>query len=70
MSRQHAFSQETPDKYADKNTKDRCEDKVINHEAVQKSLEQVRLTDLCRPDYKIPVELYPNADGPRESPGS
>ena len=67
---QHAFFQETPDKYADKQTKDRYGDKVMNHGAVQKSLGQVRLTGLCRPDYKVVVELHPDAKGPRASPGS
>ena len=67
---QHAFFQETPDKYADKPTKDRYGEKVINHGAVQKSLGQVTLSGLCRPDYKVIVELHPDAKGPRASPGS
>ena len=43
---------------------------MINHGAVQKSLGQVTLSGLRRPDYKVIVELHPDAKGPRASPGS
>ena len=40
------------------------------HCQLRKLMGQVRLTGLCCPDYTILVELHPDKDGPRASPGS
>ena len=42
----------------------------MNCGAVQKLLGQIRLAGLRCPDYKVIVELHPDANGPHASPGS
>ena len=66
---EHAFFQPMLDRYAEDGEKERFNEKVMNHGAVQKSLGHCTLAGLKRVDYKITVELLPDADGPRQSPG-
>ncbi len=66
---EHAFFQPMLDRYAEDGEKERFNEKVMNHGAVQKSLGHCTLAGLKRVDYKVTVELLPDADGPRQSPG-
>jgi hypothetical protein len=49
--------------------KDDFVEKVRNHGATQKPLDNIELHGLIHPDYKVPVELQNDADGPSQSPG-
>ena len=65
----HAFFQMKLPSGADLKEKERFLEKVLNHGAIQKCLGQVTLKGLRRLDYKVVVELLPDGNGPRQSPG-
>ena len=66
---EQAFLQYQLLKQASAKEKLQFSEKILNHGAVQKCLGQVTLTGLRRLDYKVTVELLPDAKGPRQSPG-
>ena len=70
---QHAFFQVLPEERGskiDKAKKDQLDDWYITQGGTQKSLGDVILAGLAKPDVKVQVELEEDEAGPRASPGS
>ena len=65
----HAFFQYQLTRMASEDERERFNEKLILQGSIQKSLASGTLTGLTRPEYKVTVELYPDGDGPRQSPG-
>ena len=66
---EHAFFQMKLPSGVDLKEKERFSEKVLNYGAVQKCLGQVTLKGLRLLNYKVVVELHPDGDGTRQSPG-
>ena len=65
----HAFFQYQLTRMASEDERERFNEKMVLQGSIQKSLASGTLSGLTRPDYKVTVELYPDGDGPRQSPG-
>lgn len=65
----HAFFQYQLTRMASEDERERFNEKLVLQGSIQKSLASGLVTGLTRPDYLVTVELYPDADGPRQSPG-
>ena len=65
----HSFFQIQLPPKVDAAEKTRFDEKIRNHGAAQLSMGNATIPGLVNPDYPVTVELYPDGDGPRQSPG-